>query len=313
MRARAADERDRHRAGPARARRQRGQPVGPQGRAHDQRAADRTDGARRRELYREVATGEQAKQIYQIGTQYKSADETLAKLGYAPNRRAGERGSPLRLGGLIDSHGSHPWSGSCVWRGDRDSAAGAPLLLTMLSPGGCRGVAQALAEARLSDDTPTGHINETEPLCALAVAVAFIAEASAQQYVYPAKGRSPEKQKSDEAACYTSSRPADRVRPCDSRRHHKPLRRHRRPQQARPRAPALVARRAVPWWVRSSVAIRGNRCGSGCGGRARPDRAPDAAGAQQARRQQQAATQQQQAAFGKARAACLEGRGYTVK
>ena len=29
--------------------------------------------------------------------------------------------------------------------------------------------------------------------------------------------------------------------------------------------------------------------------------------------QQQAATQQQQAAFGKARAACLEGKGYTVK
>ncbi len=50
-----------------------------------------------RELYREVATGEQARQIYQIGTQYKSADETLAKLGYAPNRRAGERGSPLRM------------------------------------------------------------------------------------------------------------------------------------------------------------------------------------------------------------------------
>jgi uncharacterized protein (DUF849 family) len=50
-----------------------------------------------RELYREVANGEQAKQIYQIGTQYKSADETLSKLGYTPNRRAGERGSPLRL------------------------------------------------------------------------------------------------------------------------------------------------------------------------------------------------------------------------
>jgi len=50
-----------------------------------------------RELYREVATGEEAKQIYQIGTQYKSADETLAKLAYAPNRRAGERGWPLRL------------------------------------------------------------------------------------------------------------------------------------------------------------------------------------------------------------------------
>jgi len=50
-----------------------------------------------RELYREVATGEQARQIYRIGTHYPSADETLAKLGYAPNRRPGERGVPLRL------------------------------------------------------------------------------------------------------------------------------------------------------------------------------------------------------------------------
>ena len=44
---RAAAEHDGHRDGPARARRHRGQPVGPQGRAHDQRAADRADGAHR--------------------------------------------------------------------------------------------------------------------------------------------------------------------------------------------------------------------------------------------------------------------------
>ncbi len=50
-----------------------------------------------RELHREVATGAQAKAIYQIGTHYKSTDETLAKLGYAPNRKPGERGAPLRL------------------------------------------------------------------------------------------------------------------------------------------------------------------------------------------------------------------------
>jgi hypothetical protein len=50
-----------------------------------------------RELYREVASDEQARAIYQIGTHYRSADETLAKLGYAPNRRSGERGAPLRL------------------------------------------------------------------------------------------------------------------------------------------------------------------------------------------------------------------------
>jgi uncharacterized protein (DUF849 family) len=49
-----------------------------------------------RELYRDVATGEQARELYQIGTQYRSADETLARLGYAPNRQPGERGAPLR-------------------------------------------------------------------------------------------------------------------------------------------------------------------------------------------------------------------------
>ena len=47
-----------------------------------------------RELHREVASGEDAHRIYRIGTQYQTADETLAKLGYAPNRRPGERGVP---------------------------------------------------------------------------------------------------------------------------------------------------------------------------------------------------------------------------
>ncbi len=50
-----------------------------------------------RELHRDVATGAQARQIYRIGEQYDSADETLARLGYAPNRGPGERGVPLRL------------------------------------------------------------------------------------------------------------------------------------------------------------------------------------------------------------------------
>ena len=39
------------------------------------------------ELGREVATGKEARDIYRIGEQYSSIDETLAKLGYAPNRR----------------------------------------------------------------------------------------------------------------------------------------------------------------------------------------------------------------------------------
>ena len=49
-----------------------------------------------RELHREVASGEQARAIYQIGTHYRGTDETLARLGYAPNRQPGERGAPLR-------------------------------------------------------------------------------------------------------------------------------------------------------------------------------------------------------------------------
>lgn len=49
-----------------------------------------------RELHREVATGAQARAIYRIGEHYASADETLARLGYEPNRKAGERGVPLR-------------------------------------------------------------------------------------------------------------------------------------------------------------------------------------------------------------------------
>ena len=49
-----------------------------------------------RELHREVATGKEAKQIYQIGTAYSSADETLAHLGMPPNRAEGHRGATLR-------------------------------------------------------------------------------------------------------------------------------------------------------------------------------------------------------------------------
>jgi uncharacterized protein (DUF849 family) len=49
-----------------------------------------------RELGRDIATGQDAKRIYQIGTQYKSADETLAKLGMPPNRLRAQRGAPLR-------------------------------------------------------------------------------------------------------------------------------------------------------------------------------------------------------------------------
>ena len=45
-----------------------------------------------RELGREVADGDDARRIYRIGEFYANADETLARNGFAPNRKPGQRG-----------------------------------------------------------------------------------------------------------------------------------------------------------------------------------------------------------------------------
>ena len=44
------------------------------------------------ELGREVATGKEARQIYKLDERYRDADETLAKIGFAPNRKPGQVG-----------------------------------------------------------------------------------------------------------------------------------------------------------------------------------------------------------------------------
>jgi hypothetical protein len=49
-----------------------------------------------KELGREVATAQEAREIYKIGVQYNSVDETLAQLGMAPNREPGRRAVPNR-------------------------------------------------------------------------------------------------------------------------------------------------------------------------------------------------------------------------
>ena len=48
------------------------------------------------ELGRGVANGREAREIYKIGVQYQSTDETLARLGMAPNRLPGVKNVPLR-------------------------------------------------------------------------------------------------------------------------------------------------------------------------------------------------------------------------
>lgn len=47
-------------------------------------------------LSRDIANGDEAREIYQIGQFYKDAYDTLARLGYIPNRLPGERGSPVQ-------------------------------------------------------------------------------------------------------------------------------------------------------------------------------------------------------------------------
>ncbi|MET8876564.1 3-keto-5-aminohexanoate cleavage protein [Nocardia sp. NPDC004604] len=44
------------------------------------------------ELGREIATGKEAREIYQLDERYADADETLAKIGFAPNRKPGQVG-----------------------------------------------------------------------------------------------------------------------------------------------------------------------------------------------------------------------------
>jgi uncharacterized protein (DUF849 family) len=45
-----------------------------------------------REFGRDIATGKEARRIYRVGEFYATADETLARNGFAPNRKAGQKG-----------------------------------------------------------------------------------------------------------------------------------------------------------------------------------------------------------------------------
>ncbi|WP_172151293.1 MULTISPECIES: 3-keto-5-aminohexanoate cleavage protein [Pseudomonas] len=48
------------------------------------------------ELGREIASGKEAREIYKIGVQYHSIEETLLANGMAPNRKPGQKGVPQR-------------------------------------------------------------------------------------------------------------------------------------------------------------------------------------------------------------------------
>lgn len=147
-------------------------------------------------------------------------------------------------------------------------------------------------------------IQPSRSVCLLALAVVLAAPAVAQQYVYPAKGQSPEKQKSDEAACYTWAVQQTGFDPA------KPPPTAAAPTTATGTEPGAGARGAAKGAVVGGIM---GDAGTGAAVGAVAGRSQSRRQNTAATQQQGAATQQQQAAFGKARAACLEGKGYTIK
>jgi len=146
----------------------------------------------------------------------------------------------------------------------------------------------------------------------MALAAAFAVEASAQQFVYPAKGQTPEKQKSDEAACYSwavKETGFDPAKPSPAPAAAAP------PTTATGTTPGAGVRGAARGAVVGEIVGGDAGAGAAAGAVAArgQSRRQNAAAAQQSQQQAAAGSQQQQATFGKARAACLEGRGYTVK
>lgn len=145
----------------------------------------------------------------------------------------------------------------------------------------------------------------------LVVATMFAAGVAAQSVVYPAKGQSPQQQKKDEGECHTWAVQQSKYDPANP------------PPQAAAASPPTTATGTAP-----GAGARGAARGAVIGGIAGDAGAGAAAGAVAARgqsrrqntaqsqQQQQAASQQQNAGmatYQKARAACLEGRGYSVK
>lgn len=146
----------------------------------------------------------------------------------------------------------------------------------------------------------------------LALSAAMISQVGAQQYVYPAKGQSAQQQKSDESACYTWAVQQTGFDPA------KPP-----PPQAAAAPPTTATGTTPGAGVRGAArgAIVGEVVGGDAGTGAAvgavaargQSRRQNTAAVSQAQQQQQQVSTQQQQSFAKARAACLEGRGYTVK
>lgn len=152
----------------------------------------------------------------------------------------------------------------------------------------------------------------TKALPIVVLLAALAGPAGAQQYVYPAKGQSPQQQKNDEAACHqwaVQQSGFDPARPPPAAVAPPP------PTTATGTAPGAGLRGAARGAVVGEIVADDAGAGAAVGAVAArgQSRRQNAAAAQSAQQQAAANTQQMHAGFASARSACLEGRGYTVK
>jgi hypothetical protein len=164
---------------------------------------------------------------------------------------------------------------------------------------------------RSEEETMQASKRELKVL-ALSVAAMFAGAVSAQQYVFPAKGQSPDQQKKDEGACHTwavDQSKYDPANPPPAPAAAKP------PTTATGTTPGAGARGAARGAVAAEIV--GGDAGTGAAVGAVANRSRSRRANAAAEQQQQAAGAQQDqagmASYSKARAACLEGKGYTVK
>src|SRR3954471_14293004 len=139
----------------------------------------------------------------------------------------------------------------------------------------------------------------------LIAGAALASQVAAQQFAYPAKGQTPAQQKTDEAACHTWAVQQTGFDPAKA-----PPPPAAAPTTATGTTPGAGARGAAKGAVVGGI-VGDAGTGAAVGAVAARNQSRKQNNAQQ--QQQAGASQQQQQAFAKARAACLEGKGYTIK
>jgi|SRR6187399_2840142 len=151
---------------------------------------------------------------------------------------------------------------------------------------------------------------QAQRIVVLVVAATFATGISAQQVVYPAKGQKPEQQKKDEGECHTWAVGQSKYDPTNP-----PAQTAAAPPPPQGASRGSGARGAARGAVVGEIVNDDASSGAAVGAVAA--RGQSRRQNNQAAAQQSASTSQQSSAgmdaYQKARGACLEGRGYTVK